>query len=444
MRDALLMVVVLAGLFAALRYPFAGVILWAWFSLMTPHQLAYGVYGVPLNMVIAGVTIISLLMHGEFRKFRLDAIALCLIALSAWLAISQAFSLDPQNSAVYFDRFIKTLAFALICTLSVNSRLKAHALVLMLVIGIGFFAAKGALFTLVTLGQYHVQGIALTILEDNNHLGIAMACVLPMMVYVRSVSARPIVRHAMTALAILTVIAIVGTQSRGAFISLVVFVGYFWVRSRHKFAFIAAAALFAIPTIAFMPTQWQERMATITAAGEDESFMGRVHAWEINWKFALANPVTGAGLRNPYQPELAKKVDPVLATDAKAAHSIYFEMLGGAGFVGLGLYLCLLGAAFFKARSLSKQTEPEWVRRFGYFTQIALAVFFVGGASTSMEMWDGYLILIALTGAVGKLAAADAVAPRAVERELTARCWRARPAKAPLCGVPDTDQCPAP
>ncbi|MCA8889350.1 MAG: putative O-glycosylation ligase, exosortase A system-associated [Parvularculaceae bacterium] len=410
MRDALLMAVIFASLLATLRYPFVGVIVWAWFSLMTPHQLAYGVYGVPLNMVIAGVTIAALAVHGEFHRafvhHRIDKLTLLLAAFAGWLAISQAFSLNPANSAVYFDRFFKTLIFAIVCAVAATTRLRAHALILILTLGVGFFAAKGALFTLATLGRYHVQGIELSVLEDNNHLGIAMASVLPMMLYLRGAVAKAWVKGAFTALAVLTVIAILGTQSRGAFICLVVFAGYFFMQSRHRGAFAAVALLISIPALTFMPASWHDRMATISDAGHDESFMGRVHAWQINWEFARANPVTGAGLRNPYLPELAEKVDPVLAKDAKAAHSIYFEVLGGAGFTGLAIYLALLATAYKRARRLARNGGPVFVRRFGYFTQIALAVFFVGGASTSMEMWDGYLMLIALTAAVSRMAEA--------------------------------------
>ena len=53
MRDILLLGFTGLCLVAALRYPFAGLLTWAWFTLLTPHQEAYGLYGVPLNVVIA-------------------------------------------------------------------------------------------------------------------------------------------------------------------------------------------------------------------------------------------------------------------------------------------------------------------------------------------------------------------------------------------------------
>ncbi len=426
MRDALLLAVIVGGLLAALRYPFVGMILWAWFSLMTPHQMAYGTLGIQLNLVIAAATIAAIILRGEAARFRLDSVTFWLSAVAGWLFVSQANSLDPANSAVYFDRFIKTLLFAILCAQMANTRLRVHALIWTLVLSIGFFAAKGALFTLVTLGQYRVQGVPLTILEDNNHMGIAIATILPMILYLRGEAAKPWLRGAMTALLLMSIFAVIGTQSRGAFISLVAFGGFFWLRSKHKLAILAAGALAIIPAIVFMPSTWSERMTTITEAGQDESFMGRVDAWVINTKFALEHPLTGAGLRNPYQQDLAMKVDPVRAPRAKAAHSIYFEMLGGAGFVGLLAYLALLAAAFLKTAALQKKRikdgAPSWQSRFGYFSQISLAVFCVGGASTSLEMWDGYLILIAVIAAASRI---SVIASKADDRAgLRRYSWR--------------------
>jgi probable O-glycosylation ligase (exosortase A-associated) len=428
MRDALLLLVIFGGLLAALRYPFVGLILWAWFSLLTPHQMAYGAFGIPLNLLIAATTIVSLVLHGEALKFRLDAITLWLIAVAFWLFVAQGNSLDPENSAVYFDRFIKTLLFTILCAQMATTPLRVHALIWMFVLSIGYFAAKGAVFTIFTLGEYRVQGVPLTILEDNNHLGIAMATTLPMILYLRGAAARPWMRNALALLFLMTVFSIIGTQSRGAFVSLIAFGGFFWLRSRHKFAIAAAGLLAVVPAILFMPSKWTERMATIAEADEDSSFMGRVDAWIINTEFALERPLTGAGLRNPYQQDLAMKVDPERAPRAKAAHSIYFEMLGGAGFVGLAFFLALLATAFFKTIALQKVRtlggDAPWQARFGYFAQMSLVVFGIGGASTSLEMWDGYLLLIALVAAATKLSVdmTKAVAERA--REKARYSWR--------------------
>ena len=431
MRDALLLLVILAGLLVTLRFPFLGLIMWAWFALMTPHQMAYGVFGLQLNSMIAAVTLISVVINIGKQQFRFDAMTGLLIVLAGWMFVAQYYSLDPANSAVFFDRFIKLILFVLLCVQLASSKLRVHALLWMLVLGVGYFGAKGALFTLTTLGQYRVQGIEHTVLEDNNHLGIALATMLPLILYLRGQAAHKRVRQGMLLLFLMCCFSVLGTQSRGAFISLIAFAGFFWWRSKHKASIFAALCLLAIPAIAFMPSSWTERMSTIGEATQDESFMGRVDAWIINYKTALANPITGAGLRNPYQEEIAFSVDPERAENAKAAHSIYLEMLGGSGFVGLAIYLAILATAFLQARRLAHPRAgadpPQWARRFGYYAQISLVVFGVGGASTSLEMWDGYWIVIALVAAVRALVAASAAAPENLSQARNkVRPWRAK------------------
>ena len=453
MRDALLLLVILMALGVTLRHPFVGIITWAWFTVMTPHQLAYGTYGIPLNLLIAAVTIGALIMHGGLGG-RIDhsgqrggqrgdqksasphanqggnqgasggamsigntsigatgvgigVLPVMLIIFSFWLFVSQQFSLDAANSAEYFDRFIKTMAFALICALTVTTKLRLHALLWTVVVSLGFFAAKGALFTVATLGQYRVQGVPTTVLEDNNHMGIALATLLPLLLYLRGEVRKPVLRFALTALFVMTMISILGTHSRGAFLALVAFAAYFWSRSRHKVSIVLALMIVLIPAVAFMPAKWTERMATIGEATQDASFMGRVDAWVINTKLALANPVTGAGLRNSYEKDIAKEVDRDRADSAKAAHSIYFEILGGSGFVGLALYVLLIAAAFFSAQMVMWRARttraPPWQARLALYAQISLAVFCVGGASVSLEMWDGYWLIIAMIAALSTI-----------------------------------------
>jgi probable O-glycosylation ligase (exosortase A-associated) len=393
MRDILLLGFVSLCLTAAIRYPFAGLLTWAWFTLMTPHQLAYGVYGIPLNAVIAGITVFSYVLSGEISRIRFDPLTSLIMIFAGWLTVSQTFSLDPVNSGIYFNRFIKTLLFIVLCAQMATTKLRFNALVWIIVASIGFFAAKGAVFTLMTFGQYHVQGLPLTILEDNNHFGIAVATILPLVLYLRGEAAKPWVRQGLLVLFCLCIIAVIGTQSRGAFLSLIAFSAYFWFRAKHKFTIIAGLFLVMAPTIAFMPAKWSERMSTIGEATEDASFMGRVDAWVINIKLADEHPLTGAGLRNSYQEEIARAVDPVRAERAKAAHSIYFEVLGGAGYVGLVIYLSIFAAAFISAwRIYLSRKNPQlapWKANFAYYAQMSLLVFGVGGASTSMEMWDG-------------------------------------------------------
>ncbi len=426
MRDVILIGFIALCLATAIRYPFAGLLTWAWFTIMTPHQAAFGAFGLPLNLIIAAVTITGYVFSNEVSRFKIDAITGLILVFAGWLALSQLFSLDAQNSEPYFERMIKTLIFVLLCIQMTTDKLRFNALVWVVVLGVGFFAAKGALFTFATFGAYRVQGLAQTVLEDNNHFGIAVATILPLILYLRGQASGLWLRRGLLALFCLSVIAIIGTHSRGAFLALLAFGGFFWWGSKHKVSILAGLALLMIPTIAFMPAKWTERMSTIGEATHDASFMGRVDAWVINYKLAKQNPFTGAGLRNSYQPEIAKEVDAERAQRAKAAHSIYFEILGGAGFVGLAFYLSIFAAAFIGARRVqsAKLSLAPWKTEFARYGQLSLIIFMVGGASTSMEMWDGYWVVIALIAALTKMGQTSADSNGSALERARRTSWR--------------------
>lgn len=413
MRDLLYMSAVAACLLVALRYPFMALLVWAWHTLMALHMATFGLaHTLPINVVIALVAIGGYIASGEVRRLKLRLVSSLILLFAVWLCVSQIMSLDKAYSQEFFDRFLKVLVFIFLCAQMPNSRLRVNALIWVFVLAIGFFGAKGGVFTIVTLGHAHLTGLPGTVLYDNNQLGIAMAATLPMMLYLREQSANLWVRRALAGGIALTLIAVLGTQSRGAFIALVVCGGFLLLKSQRKALALTIIMALAVPAITFMPQSWVNRMETISNAGEDTSFQGRVDAWVINTKAAIANPVTGVGLRNCYQPIIAGRFAP--DRTPRAAHSIYFEVLGGTGFVGLGIYLALLGTAWFKAGRLAARKDedaPPWTAAFGRYAQISLAAFAVGGASTSMEMWEGYLVVIALIAAVDKMLVKPAPAP---------------------------------
>jgi putative inorganic carbon (HCO3(-)) transporter len=66
MRDLLVVGIVLVGSLYALRYPWFGIMLWTWVSLMNPHALAYGfARDFPVAAIVAIATLIGVLTTKE-------------------------------------------------------------------------------------------------------------------------------------------------------------------------------------------------------------------------------------------------------------------------------------------------------------------------------------------------------------------------------------------
>lgn len=102
MRDIILLLFTFGALGATFRYPFAGLLLWILFSIMNPHQEAYGfAHNLPWNLVIAIVTTASWLLSPE-RKSPPSGITTGLVfSLLAWTTINTFFAFDPHWSWEY-------------------------------------------------------------------------------------------------------------------------------------------------------------------------------------------------------------------------------------------------------------------------------------------------------------------------------------------------------
>jgi putative inorganic carbon (hco3(-)) transporter len=148
----------------------------------------------------------------------------------------------------------------------------------------------------------------------------------------------------------------------------------------------------AFGALNFMPENWSARMQSIAVAGEDSSFQGRVDAWIIATEIALRNPLTGGGFRVAYLQDVA---DAYLSEprQARAAHSIYFEILGSMGFVGLALFVSIIVLAFRNAswirRHTKDQSSLQWARDLASMAQISLMAYCIAGAALSLEFWEG-------------------------------------------------------
>jgi len=140
----------------------------------------------------------------------------------------------------------------------------------------------------------------------------------------------------------------------------------------------------------FMPDTWWDRMATIGTYKEDESAMGRFDAWGMAWELAKDRFPFGGGFMVSTRDMFA-----IYAADAqqnRAAHSIYFQVLGEHGWAGLTLFLGVGLAAWLRAgrliKELKDQPELQWAADLARMCQVSLIGFGAGGAFLSLAYFD--------------------------------------------------------
>ena len=400
MRELGLLLGITGALGVTLAYPYVGVLLWSWFALQQPHREAYGfVQAAPLNLVIAVVTLGAWSLSRERKVPPQGFIFWMFVIFFIWMTLNSYFAFDPAISWPHWNQTWKTLLLGAVIAAMATSRNRFYTLVWVIVISLFYYGVKGGIFTILTGGNYRVLGPYGTVYADNNQLALALLMMLPFANYLRSQIADKRIAWALLAGILLTVISIIGSYSRGAFLGLGTLGLFMLLRMRrNRFAYLAIAGVAVLFLVSFMPENYFHRMDTISTATQDTSFEGRLYSWKVALYYASDHFPFGAGFNGCVLAPVYYHYFPNQAP--LVAHSIYFEVLGDHGFIGLGIYLIILAAAFIRCTIIIKVTRglPEqlWARDLAIAIQASLFVFCIAGAALSMAYYDLFIIDVAM------------------------------------------------
>jgi probable O-glycosylation ligase (exosortase A-associated) len=383
----------------ALRLPAAGAMCWAWFSIMNPHRQVYGfTYDQPLNSLVAVATIVGWLLGREPKRWPADPIPWLLLVLMAWMTIDTPFGAAPEYSWVLWDRTIRVYALTFLMFFLFTTKARIHGMIWVVVISLGFYGVKGGVFTIAGGGHAIVFGPDNSVYNDNNHLALAVVTELPLVYYLTQHTKAAWLRLPALGAMMLQVIMVFGSYSRGGVLALGVMLSILWLRSDRKILYAVLALAVVGGGLSLMPDTFFDRLNTVNNLDSDASFQGRVTAWQVAFLYATEHFPFGAGFNAAQTPMVFNHYFP--GASIHAAHSIYFQMLGDHGFVGLTLYIAVLLLALRTAAVIRRQTRgnPEllWAYDLADMMRVSLIAFYFGGAALSMAYSDVYLIMIAL------------------------------------------------
>ena len=402
MRDILVIGIVLAGCIAALRRPWIGIMLWTWLSIMNPHRYTYGIaYSAPLAAMSVASVGLGLLMTKERESPFKGSPVTWLTVFMLWMTISWLAGFDVAGDYDQWKKVMKIDVMILVALMLLKNKQHIFALMWVSVASLALLGIKGGIFTLTSGGSYRVWGPPGSFIEDNNEFALALVMTIPLIRFLQLQLRNKLGRLAMTGAMVLCAAAALGSQSRGALLAISAMAMTLWWRGKGKLQMGILLILAAVPLVAFMPDSWTNRMSTIETYQDDNSAMGRINAWWTAWNIALHYP-TGVGF-NPARPELFGRFSPN-PLQINAAHSIYFQVLGNHGFVGLFLFLGIWFACWRAAGWLRSQKrvapEAKWTAELGAMCQVSLVGYAVGGAFLSLAYFDlpyEVLMLLVLT-----------------------------------------------
>jgi len=150
-----------------------------------------------------------------------------------------------------------------------------------------------------------------------------------------------------------------------------------------------AVLVVVVVLIPFMPETWWNRMETIQTYDEDMSAIGRLNGWIVAFEVAKEH-ILGAGMSYQHQGFFDRFG--FYNSNVIAAHSIYFQVLGNHGFIGLFIYLgfwvSVLMTCSWLRRHAKAHPEAKWAGELGAMAQVSLVGFAVGGAFLSLPYFD--------------------------------------------------------
>jgi probable O-glycosylation ligase (exosortase A-associated) len=322
-----------------------------------------------------------------------------LLILVGWMTVTSLFAIAPGD--VVLDRWIviiKIQVMVLITMMLIVEPRQLRALVWVVTMSVCFYGIKGGVFTISTGGSGRVWGPGGTMLEGNNELAVGLVMLFPMVYFLWQSSSHVWVRRGLALSSLLILLSILGSQSRGALLAVVGMALMLGLKGKYPVRTSVGVLLAVSLAIAFMPDSWTSRMNTMRDHQADESAMSRIWTWNTMWNVAVDRPIVGAGFRADSHAVFQRYAP----TDEKynvfkgvvfVAHSIYFQMLGEHGFVGLGLFLGLGVVTWRTATVVSRRAtgDPDlgsWLPLLMRMVQVSLLGFAIGGAFLSLAYHD--------------------------------------------------------
>ncbi len=396
MRDILVTFFIFAWFPFILSRPWLGVVLLAILDYLNPHRYAWGfAREMPFYFIAVIVTGTALVFTKDRWSIPRTRETGLLAGLLLMFTITTVFAYYPVTAWEQWIKVLKVMVPIFLTMMLINTRDKLFYLVLAIALSFGLIGLKGGIWWLSSGGAHRVYGPDGTQYGDNNHIGLAINMALPLLVLSIRQADRAWLKMFLKVCLALSIVAIVGTYSRGAFATLGIVLFLLLITSRHKVlaALMLAVGLFFATD--YIPEKWFSRMESIQDYEQDAAAMGRIRAWEDGVAIANDRPLLGGGFG-------------AFAQAWTGSHSGYIGILGEHGYVVLAVWLSLLFGTMWALGRLGRQARNSpsllWVADYSRMFQVSLIAYAVGGLFLNVGYWGFFYHLVAMTAIIKILA----------------------------------------
>lgn len=413
-RSLYLVAVYLAIFGIGLGAPFLLTLGYVWVDIFRPENVAWDLLpDLPVAMVMGGAAIGSYLVLDRVAPPRISAILIFTLLFCGWVTATSFWAVVPIPAWNKWDWAFKGMLFSAFIPFVIRSRNQIEAFVQVYIFSLAAniipFGAKTAL----SGGGGYAQQLGLInrnfFLGESDTLAAAAAMAIPLMLYLAT-HTRIIPRNrwttiGYTGLALLAVLTIIGTHERAGILGLGVVACSLWIKSRQKLPLAALFAAIGMVIAVTAPTDWWERMSTMSNIENDGSITVRLKVWEWTLDYVSEHP-NGGGFQayriNEFEiPVKGAENGEVRIEVGRAYHSMFFEVLGEHGWLGLGLFLGLILLSFRALRQTVRYSRSlphlAWARDLASALQASLLVMLTVGAFIGIAFQPFVYYIVALS-----------------------------------------------
>jgi len=318
---------------------------------------AYGTIR-PTLLVVASLTFLLILQRDRLKGWTQGPIMKAMLAFLLYLVLSLLF-VEWPGSVIRnnLSDFVKAIVFLFFTVLIVDSE-KRLKIFLAVFIGCQLVRILEPLYMHLTTGYWgsrtylgggefsaRLAGAPADVINPNE-LGFVIVTAIPFLHYLLW-SGRFWAKLFYLLLVPALLYALILTQSRGAFLALLVIAWIIFKESNRKTMLIILAACIAFAGWNVMSPQQKDRYLSLVGesqTGNTASAEGRLRGMGMEFQLAMSRPLVGHGLGTT--PEAKTHV----FGDRRAAHNFYAEILIETGIIGFAFFMRFLFRVYRKLK----------------------------------------------------------------------------------------------
>jgi probable O-glycosylation ligase (exosortase A-associated) len=413
MADIFILFIFLFFLFFGITRPYVAFCGYIWVDIFNPQKISFGFLStLPMSLTMGLICFCCLLFNMQKIKkpsnFKIIGV---LVLFAAWITITTVFSYFPIWAWFKWDVAIKTMLMTILFCFVINKKEQLELCFATFALSASYFIVTSGTKTILGGGGYGVNLITAagnSGISESSTLAMVAVMLIPMVLFFKRntllFSSLRNKKFVWFVPIIFIIACVIGTQARTGLVAFVIFVLLKVATSSNKFRNITLLSILAVFAFSFVVSDdWKQRMGTINNASADASASGRMLVWQWTFDFAKSHPVGGgfnAYLANGGLWQAYADV-PIEGEKPKAFHSIYFEVLGEHGFMGLFLFLTFILLAWLSNKQVIKNSmnseKGQWLNECGTMLNHSIIIFCISGAFIGVAFQPFIYYLVAFS-----------------------------------------------